>query len=109
MPREATVDTDRTRVDYYFDPVCPYAWIGSRWLVEVEAHRTLDIRFHVMSLWMLNEERVLDPVATRVLRSSTSTVWLSLDRCSIPFRAEMMRCASSMGPGCWPAFRTSSS
>ena len=70
MPLEATVDTDRTRVDYYFDPVCPYAWIGSRWLVEVEAHRTLEIRFHVMSLWMLNEECVLDPGYRRTVDRS---------------------------------------
>ena len=39
-----------TVVDFWFDPICPYSWIGSRWLVEVERRRPLDIRWHTMSL-----------------------------------------------------------
>jgi Mycothiol-dependent nitroreductase Rv2466c len=62
---------DTTKVDFWFDPVCPYSWIGSRWLIEVERFRPLDIRWHVMSLYLLNERRDDDPSYVAYLRDVT--------------------------------------
>lgn len=52
---------ETTVVDFWFDPVCPYSWIGSRWLLEVEQYRPVAIRWHILSLYLLNAHRTDDP------------------------------------------------
>jgi len=47
------------RVDFWFDPVCPWAWMTSRWVDDVARQRGFAPTWHVMSLAILNEGRDL--------------------------------------------------
>ncbi len=54
------------RIEFFFDPLCPWAWITSRFMVETAEHRPLDITWRLISLAVLNEGEEQPPPYDRV-------------------------------------------
>jgi hypothetical protein len=52
-----SIMTAKTAVEMWFDPICPWAWLTSRWLMEVEQVREVEVTWSVMSLAVLNDGR----------------------------------------------------
>jgi 2-hydroxychromene-2-carboxylate isomerase len=46
-----------TQAEFWFDPACPFAWISSRWMLEVGKVRDISVTWHIMSLAYLNEDK----------------------------------------------------
>lgn len=56
------------KVQFWIDPMCPWAWITSRWVLEVEQVRDIDVTWNIMSLAVLNEHNdVPDDYRKRIL------------------------------------------
>ncbi len=67
MPADSTVD-------FWFDPLCPWAWMTSRWMDEVARQRPIEVRWQVMSLAYLNQGRDLPEDYSRWLERAWAPV-----------------------------------
>jgi 2-hydroxychromene-2-carboxylate isomerase len=69
---EGMPEQEPTQLDFWFDPLCPWAWISSRWVLEVEKVRPVTARWHVMSLAILNSGKEDLPEQYRELLQQAS-------------------------------------
>jgi 2-hydroxychromene-2-carboxylate isomerase len=66
--------TDKTSLEMWFDPLCPWAWLTSRWLLEVEQVRDVEVTWSVMSLAVLNSGRELSAAYQSLMERSWGPV-----------------------------------
>ncbi|MFV0308641.1 MAG: hypothetical protein ACK5OX_12955 [Desertimonas sp.] len=53
----ATTGSNTADIEFFWDPVCPFAWITSRWIVEVAAQTAMSVEWRFISLRLLNKDK----------------------------------------------------
>lgn len=71
---DGTSQAPRQQADFWFDAVCPWAWMTSRWMLEVAALRPVDVTWHPFSLSVLNEGRDVSDGYRRLLERAWGPV-----------------------------------
>ncbi len=62
----------QTKAEFWFDPVCPWAFITSRWILEVAKVREIEITWNIFSLPHLNKDREMPEKYKAIFANSWS-------------------------------------